>query len=100
VGRPLRASTDDKDSEPDDRRVRRTSRNEHYCLQLARALGLTVPDSRVQRFEDEIAMVVDRYDRIRARISSREICVEAIPETGVHSVNGRFRSHGTLNHRA
>jgi serine/threonine-protein kinase HipA len=53
--------------------------NEHYCLQLARALGLTVPDSRVQRFEDEIAIVVDRYDRIHIdglwhRVHQEDLC--------------------------
>jgi serine/threonine-protein kinase HipA len=39
--------------------------NEHYCLQLARALGLTVPDSQILTFEGQIAIVVDRYDRIQ-----------------------------------
>ena len=53
--------------------------NEHYCLQLARALGLTVPDSSVQRFEDETAIVVDRYDRIHIdgiwhRVHQEDLC--------------------------
>ena len=43
--------------------------NEHFCLQLARALGLIVPNSNVRHFQDEIAIVVERYDR--ARIGSR-----------------------------
>src|SRR5665213_1908968 len=43
--------------------------NEHFSLQLARALGLIVPNSNVLRFEDEIAIVVERYDR--ARVGSR-----------------------------
>ncbi|HEY8370274.1 MAG TPA: HipA domain-containing protein [Thermodesulfobacteriota bacterium] len=35
------------------------------CLSLARALGLPAAVSRVMRFEDEIAIVVERYDRVR-----------------------------------
>jgi serine/threonine-protein kinase HipA len=38
--------------------------NEHFCLELARALGLTVPNSSILHFEDETAIVIDRYDRI------------------------------------
>lgn len=37
--------------------------NEHFCLALARALGLPVATSTVMRFEDEVVFVVDRYDR-------------------------------------
>jgi serine/threonine-protein kinase HipA len=53
--------------------------NEHFSLQLARALGLIVPNSSVLRFEDEIAIVVERYDRVRAgsrwvRIHQEDMC--------------------------
>lgn len=37
--------------------------NEHICLLLARQLGLPVADTRVVRFEKEIAIVIERYDR-------------------------------------
>lgn len=37
--------------------------NEHFCLSLARALNLPAASSRVQRFNDEVAIVVERYDR-------------------------------------
>lgn len=37
--------------------------NEHVCLLLARKLGLPVADTKVMRFEKEIAIVVERYDR-------------------------------------
>jgi serine/threonine-protein kinase HipA len=37
--------------------------NEHFCLTLARALGLPAASSTVMRFGDEIAFVVERYDR-------------------------------------
>ncbi len=53
--------------------------NEHVCLALARAVGLPVASSRVTRFGEEIAIVVERYDRIRAgndivRVHQEDIC--------------------------
>lgn len=38
--------------------------NEHFCLTFARALGLPVAASDVRRFGDEVAIVVERYDRV------------------------------------
>jgi len=37
--------------------------NEHFCMSLARSLGLPTARSQVLRFEDEIAIVIERYDR-------------------------------------
>ncbi|MFP5206488.1 MAG: type II toxin-antitoxin system HipA family toxin [Acidobacteriota bacterium] len=53
--------------------------NEHFSLQLARSVGLIVPNSSVVRFQDEIAIVVERYDRARAggrwvRIHQEDMC--------------------------
>jgi serine/threonine-protein kinase HipA len=53
--------------------------NEHFSLKLARAAGLIVPNSTVQHFGDEIAIVVERYDRVRdgrqwARIHQEDMC--------------------------
>jgi serine/threonine-protein kinase HipA len=53
--------------------------NEHICLTLARAVGLPVASSRVTRFGEEIAIIVERYDRIRAgndiiRVHQEDIC--------------------------
>jgi serine/threonine-protein kinase HipA len=53
--------------------------NEHFCLELARALGFTVPNSSVKRFGDEIAIVIERYDRVRigttlARLHQEDVC--------------------------
>jgi serine/threonine-protein kinase HipA len=39
--------------------------NEHFCLKLARELGLEVAASTVQTFAGEQALVVERYDRRR-----------------------------------
>ncbi len=37
--------------------------NEHLCLDAGRRVGLTVVKTRIARFGDESAIVVDRYDR-------------------------------------
>lgn len=47
--------------------------NEHFCLELARALGLPVSDSRIMRFQDEIAIVIQRYDRVRTAAGVRRV---------------------------
>lgn len=39
--------------------------NEHLCLALAREVGLAAATSEVRRFDDEVAIVVTRYDRVR-----------------------------------
>jgi len=41
--------------------------NEHFCLNLARELGLTAALSEVRVFGDEKAIVVERYDRYPGR---------------------------------
>lgn len=55
------------------------AQNEHVCLELARALGIPAARSRVEHFGEEIAMVVERYDRARAgneilRVHQEDIC--------------------------
>lgn len=39
--------------------------NEHLCLLLAREVGLPAAASELMRFGDEVAIVVERYDRVR-----------------------------------
>jgi serine/threonine-protein kinase HipA len=53
--------------------------NEHVCLRLAEALGLRVANTRVGWFEDEVAIVVERYDRLRTggeviRVHQEDTC--------------------------
>ena len=53
--------------------------NEHFCLELGRAIGLPVANSEVMRFKDEIAIVIERYDRVRAgnvwwRVHQEDAC--------------------------
>ena len=38
--------------------------NEHFCLALARTLGIPAAGSEVRRFGKEVAIVVERYDRV------------------------------------
>ena len=47
--------------------------NEHLCLRLARALGLPAAGSQVLTFEDETAIVVERYDRARIGATVRRL---------------------------
>lgn len=53
--------------------------NEHLCLQLARAVGLPAASSRIERFGDQLALVVTRYDRRRmgsewVRLHQEDFC--------------------------
>jgi serine/threonine-protein kinase HipA len=53
--------------------------NEHFCLELGRAIGLPVANSEVMRFKGEIAIVIERYDRVHAgnvwrRVHQEDTC--------------------------
>lgn len=53
--------------------------NEHLCLDAARRAGLLVARTRVSRFGDESAIVVDRYDRLQiddriVRVHQEDLC--------------------------
>lgn len=53
--------------------------NEHVCLKLAAELGLRTAQTQVVRFGDEVAIVVERYDRLRTagrviRIHQEDFC--------------------------
>ncbi|MEM7211065.1 MAG: type II toxin-antitoxin system HipA family toxin [Pseudomonadota bacterium] len=54
--------------------------NEHFCLTLARALGLPAARSEVTHFGDEIAIVIERFDRRQSsdgkilRIHQEDMC--------------------------
>lgn len=47
--------------------------NEHFCMELARLLGIPVADSRIMRFRDEIAFVTERYDRVSTAAGLRRV---------------------------
>jgi len=53
--------------------------NEHFCLSVLRRLGLPVAQSYVQHFEEEVAIVIERYDRLATqqgiiRIHQEDFC--------------------------
>jgi serine/threonine-protein kinase HipA len=53
--------------------------NEHLCLSAARTLGLRAADTRIEKFEDEMAIVVERFDRTRidgrlVRVHQEDLC--------------------------
>jgi serine/threonine-protein kinase HipA len=53
--------------------------NEHLCMRLASALGLIVARSQVLWFEDQVAIVIERYDRERTpsgiiRVHQEDFC--------------------------
>lgn len=68
--------------------------NEHFCLSLARRLGLPAASSAIMRFGDEIAIVVERYDRRRTnkgivRIHQEDVCQAlGVPPTGKYQNEG------------
>lgn len=86
--------------------------NEHFCLLLARACRLVVPNSTVQRFRDEIAIVIQRYDRVtvsgeRLRVHQEDMCqAVALHPTrkyendggpGVRQIVGLLRDHSSAS---
>lgn len=53
--------------------------NEHFCLNLARRMGLSVCASEIVHFGDETAICVERYDRLRIdgewrRVHQEDFC--------------------------
>jgi serine/threonine-protein kinase HipA len=53
--------------------------NEHLCLDAARRAGLVAARTRIERFEDVGAVVVERYDRVRVdhgyeRVHQEDLC--------------------------
>jgi serine/threonine-protein kinase HipA len=53
--------------------------NEHICLMLARDLGLPAARTKVMRFKEEIAIVIERYDRLPKgndiiRVHQEDVC--------------------------
>jgi len=71
--------------------------NEHLSLKLAHALGLPTAPTEVRRFEDEVVIVVRRYDRARdpqtgrwIRIHQEDLCqaLSVTPERKYQSEGG------------
>ena len=68
--------------------------NEHLCLALARALGVPAARSEVREFENESAIIVERYDRTRLprsiqRLHQEDMCqVLGLPPTKKYQNEG------------
>ncbi len=77
-GRPKGRTATNRILKPPARDFRGFAENEHFCLELVGALGLGSVRSRVLTFEDEIAIVVDRFDRAPKRGSHDRIHQEDI----------------------
>jgi serine/threonine-protein kinase HipA len=68
--------------------------NEHLCLDAAGRAGLVVARTRVECFGDESAIVVDRYDRLRADDRLVRIHQEDIAQAlGVHPAR-KYQNEG------
>lgn len=82
--------------------------NEHLCLAVAGALGIPVARSRVGRFGEETAIVVERFDRVKAggrlaRLHQEDFCqalgrsplnkYESEGGPGCREIAGAIRSH-------
>ena len=68
--------------------------NEHLCLTLARAVGIPAARSRVRRFGEETALIVERYDRAGAgnditRVHQEDLCQAlGLPPTAKYESDG------------
>ena len=84
--------------------------NEHLCLALADRLGLPVARSEVLRFEEQVVIAVERYDRVSidgelVRIHQEDFCqalgwpprqkYEAEGGPGARAVVGVLREHAS-----
>jgi len=68
--------------------------NEHFCLALARRLGLPTAQSELRRFDGEPAIVVTRFDRIEhrgqlLRVHQEDLCQAlAVPPARKYQSDG------------
>lgn len=92
--------------------LRRAEINEHLCLTAARLLGLPAAHTSLQRFEDQVAVVVRRFDRLSvdgalSRFHQEDLCqalsvdprdkyeLDGGPNAG--DVAGALREHGGIH---
>ena len=78
-GRPIGRTPTNRILKPPTNDLEGFAENEHFCLELATGLGLGAAASRVQMFENEIAIVVDRFDRVEQhgeyrRVHQEDVC--------------------------
>lgn len=71
--------------------------NEHVCLQLAKALGFPAAESRVLRFEKQLAIVVQRYDRVVSRRAVRRVHQEDMCQALGCPPTSKYQNQGGPN---
>ena len=77
--------------------------NEHICLALARAVGLPTAFSRVAHFDEEVAIIVERYDRQRQgndiiRVHQEDTC-QALAQLPTRQISERGRPRNCADRR-
>jgi serine/threonine-protein kinase HipA len=68
--------------------------NEHLCIDAARRAGLTAARTRIQRFGDETAIVVTRYDRITTDKTVRRVHQEDLCQALGIAPSRKYQSEG------
>lgn len=68
--------------------------NEHFCLALARALGLPVAASTIRYFGEVPAIVVERYDRLRTGARVQRIHQEDMCQALARMPHQKYQSQG------
>jgi serine/threonine-protein kinase HipA len=74
--------------------------NEHLCLVLAAELGLPVARSRIERFEDETAIVVERFDRVATRSGITRVHQEDVCQALAVHPTSKYENEGGPGARA
>ena len=62
------------------RRFEQLSENEYYCLRLAEAAGLSVPECFLDTIEEQPLFVIERFDRVLLPEQDRRV------DRGIHQV--------------
>lgn len=71
-----------------------SAENEHLCLTLARTCGIPAARSAVRRFEDQMAIVVERYDRVREGSSLRRVHQEDLCQALGLMPSAKYQNEG------
>lgn len=74
--------------------------NEHLCLRLARMLGLPAVHTQIATFEEETALAVERYDRLRDNGTFRRLHQEDLGQAmGLAAARNRRLGRVPPTHR-
>lgn len=68
--------------------------NEHLSLAAASLLGLRAAVSRIERFEDETAIVVERYDRLRHGVDVERLHQEDLAQATATHPARKYQNEG------